>query len=1140
MMKKSVPGIIALLGLAVMPALAGTAKWDFNTDPTAGTAPLTLLGSGFGGGDWVPTDGASGGSNDGYLSVTGPSGSQWAKIFFPDIDAGKVVTAFTFECKLRIGNGSSTPADGFSINYARATDPTFTKDADGNYQSGGWSGTANEPGSVEGSMGGLPEEGTITGLAVGFDAYNSGSALWPADLNGTLNDVIGISVRVDNKVVVQVPLSTANGACDDATSLQTGPLNADGDSSNLSDLCWQPFKVQLTEDKHLSIWWKGKAVVDNLQVDFAPGAGRLVFGGRTGGSFQNQHVDDITLTTIGAEKAQVSSATADAVSVTATIDDSGDSSVDTSTVTMTVDGVAVTPLTVTKSGNNTTVKYTTSNYFTSGQKLAVVVSCKDTRGVAITGTINATVSAYAAIPTAYKSTAVDTSKPGFLFRPYQTAETQPNTLAWTEEQLIGLHGANLADLTGASGGYLTYTSVINFNGDAPNDIGSFTSANGFTDVTFPGYPGTTGSTGNASEEVLTYLHFPSAGLYQLAVNSDDGFRVSAGRAPGDVLGTVLGFYDGGRGASDTVFSVLVTEAGYYPIRLIWENGSGELPDNGMNLEFFSVKDGVKTLINDTGANAIKAYRASSAYGPYFTSVIPQRGATGVPGNTAIKAEIADGSVAVDASTLKVKVNGVSVTPTVTTASGKTSIVLSTGLLASGSNYTVSVEFSDKSATPAAYAADWQFTVAKYSVLSESVRTDVGTGDSTKPGLKARVWQVDQPGTTSLANRTHRAEQELAGVIGANVADLTAATGGVFSSDVINWNQAYDSEELGNFTSSSTPSRPDAAIPGIPGTGSNPNDSVAGEAITYIEFPTAGYYTMGVFADDGFKVTATDAPPVNNQALVISGAASVAGSYAALSGPPATSKQFTAPVSGKLVEVDPAEGCSPFVNTNDMKGAIAIVNRGTCNFSTKIKGAKDAGAVACIIVNNRALDNAEGVFPTSMGVGDVGYQDLPAVMISKPDGDKIRTAMASGLTASITPDTTPALGENDGDSTGAEATFSFIVPTAGVYPFRLVWFEGNGGAHVEWYSVTASGERILINDRANSNALKGYKARTATPVPTKPTLSYTRSGSDIVITYTGVLQSSATVNGTYTDVSGATSPATVSTTSGSLFYRTRSN
>ena len=43
-------------------------------------------------------------------------------IFF-DIDPGKVVTAFTFECDLRIGNPQTTgPADGFSVNFARSTD----------------------------------------------------------------------------------------------------------------------------------------------------------------------------------------------------------------------------------------------------------------------------------------------------------------------------------------------------------------------------------------------------------------------------------------------------------------------------------------------------------------------------------------------------------------------------------------------------------------------------------------------------------------------------------------------------------------------------------------------------------------------------------------------------------------------------------------------------------------------------------------------------------------------------------------------------------------------------------------------------------------------------------------------------------
>jgi hypothetical protein len=43
----------------------------------------------------------------------------------------------------------------------------------------------------------------------------------------------------------------------------------------------------------------------------------------------------------------------------------------------------------------------------------------------------------------------------------------------------------------------------------------------------------------------------------------------------------------------------------------------------------------------------------------------------------------------------------------------------------------------------------------------------------------------------------------------------------------------------------------------------------------------------------------------------------------------------------------------------------------------------------------------------------------------------------------------------------------------------------------------------------------------------------------VITYVGVLQSSATVNGTYAPVAGATSPYTVPKTGTAMFYRTAS-
>ena len=59
-------------------------------------------------------------------------------------------------------------------------------------------------------------------------------------------------------------------------------------------------------------------------------------------------------------------------------------------------------------------------------------------------------------------------------------------------------------------------------------------------------------------------------------------------------------------------------------------------------------------------------------------------------------------------------------------------------------------------------------------------------------------------------------------------------------------------------------------------------------------------------------------------------------------------------------------------------------------------------------------------------------------------------------------------------------------------------------------------------------------------PPTPTLSFSRSGATIIITYTGVLQSSAVVTGPYGDVSGATNPYTAPTTGAQLYFRARSN
>jgi hypothetical protein len=68
-------------------------------------------------------------------------------------------------------------------------------------------------------------------------------------------------------------------------------------------------------------------------------------------------------------------------------------------------------------------------------------------------------------------------------------------------------------------------------------------------------------------------------------------------------------------------------------------------------------------------------------------------------------------------------------------------------------------------------------------------------------------------------------------------------------------------------------------------------------------------------------------------------------------------------------------------------------------------------------------------------------------------------------------TVPVLSFRSGGT--ANQTFDFIVPKDGFYPFRFVWYEQAGGAHVEWFSVNRdTDERTLINSDA-PGAIQAY-------------------------------------------------------------------
>ncbi len=96
----------------------------------------------------------------------------------------------------------------------------------------------------------------------------------------------------------------------------------------------------------------------------------------------------------------------------------------------------------------------------------------------------------------------------------------------------------------------------------------------------------------------------------------------------------------------------------------------------------------------------------------------------------------------------------------------------------------------------------------------------------------------------------------------------------------------------------------------------------------------------------------------------------------------------------LVKADPYDVCSPLNNGAALNGKVALVMRGSCEFGAKALAVQQAGAVACIIVNNVAGG------PVGMGAGAQGASvTIPVIMISQDDGAAL--AAASGVKVSLT-------------------------------------------------------------------------------------------------------------------------------------------
>ncbi len=127
-------------------------------------------------------------------------------------------------------------------------------------------------------------------------------------------------------------------------------------------------------------------------------------------------------------------------------------------------------------------------------------------------------------------------------------------------------------------------------------------------------------------------------------------------------------------------------------------------------------------------------------------------------------------------------------------------------------------------------------------------------------------------------------------------------------------------------------------------------------------------------------------------------------------------------------------------------------------------------------NFPGIDPNEQPQPKYFAIEALAYLDLPAGSVTfgvySDDGFKL----TSGST--LTDPNGMLLGSRSGGT--FDGTFDVVVPTAGLYPFRFVFYQTAGDSHVQFYSVDSAGTRTPVNDPASPNAIKAYTTLSAPP------------------------------------------------------------
>ncbi|WP_154222786.1 PA domain-containing protein [Marinicella rhabdoformis] len=217
----------------------------------------------------------------------------------------------------------------------------------------------------------------------------------------------------------------------------------------------------------------------------------------------------------------------------------------------------------------------------------------------------------------------------------------------------------------------------------------------------------------------------------------------------------------------------------------------------------------------------------------------------------------------------------------------------------------------------------------------------------------------------------------------------------------------------------------------------------------------GFVDLKTNPTDGNHILAVHyGNPNDSLKLTINSPANIAGNFNAV--PASFGPEFSsAGINNQVILTDDNsgftdDGCQSI--SNNISGKIALIQRGTCDFTEKVKNAQIAGALAVLVFQNNLDD------PFSMG-GEDDTITIPSAMITKEVGDNIKVSNTT-VNASIKPELSDPLGRFVMESTNGGNSWQ-ISDNNGLPAFNLGRMELNFGSDGVIYVAASNADDATL-------------------------------------------------------------------------------